>query len=80
MQNVSSNMLLRYNRIPEFVASRYTRFPVQKSIENARKRVLDAVSDVLLSKAISNKFTTVQAVVFIILLYYYSISKFVDSR
>ena len=60
VQDVVSNMLLCCNRIPEFVASRYPRFRVQKSIENARKRVLDAVNRVLFSRTVSNKFITVQ--------------------
>ena len=50
VHNIVSNMLLRCNSIPEFVASRYTRFRVQKSIENGRKCVLDAVNRVLFSK------------------------------
>ena len=57
------------NSIPEFVASTYARFRVQKSTKSARKRVLDAVNRVLFSKTVSNKFITRQHVVFIILLY-----------
>ena len=38
------DMLLYCNNISEYVAARYARFRVQKTIENARKRVLDAVN------------------------------------
>ena len=52
----------------------------KKPIENARKRVFDAVNPVLFSKTVSNKFITVQDIVFIILLYCNSIPEFVASR
>ena len=80
VQNVASNMLLSCNSIPEFVALRYARFRVQKSTKNARKLVLDSVNLVLFSKTVSNKFITVQDVVFIILLYCNNIPEFVASR
>ena len=73
VHNIVSNMFLCCNRIPEFVASRYTRFRVQKSIKNGRKRVLDSVNLVLFRKTVSKKFIIVEAVVFIILLYYYQV-------
>ena len=77
MHNVASNMLLPCNSIPEFVALRYARFRVQKSIENARKCVLVAVNLVLFSKTVSNKFTTVQNIVSNILLSCNGIPEFV---
>ena len=80
VQNVASNMLLRCNSIPEFVASRYTRFRVQKSIETARKRVLDAVNRVLFSKTVSNKFITEHNIVSNMLLRCNSIPEFVASK
>ena len=46
-------------------------------MENAGKRVLDAVNRVLFSKTVSNKFITAQAIVFIILLYCNSFPEFV---
>ena len=76
MQDIVFIILLYCNDIPEFVASRYTRFRVQKSIENAKKRVLDAVNRVLFSKMVSKKFITVQNIVFIILLYCNSTPEF----
>ena len=65
------------NSILAFIALRWTRFRVQKSIENARKRVLDAVNLDLFIKTVSNKFITMQDIVFIILLYCNSIPEFV---
>ena len=80
VQNVASNMLLRCNSIPEFVALRYARFRVQKSIENTRKRVLNAVNRLLFNKTISNIFITVQNIVPNVLLYCNSIPEFVASK
>ena len=77
VQDVASNILLRCNSIPEFVALRYARFRVQKSTKNARKCVLNSVNLVLFSKTVSNKLITVQDVVFIIFLYGNSIPEFV---
>ena len=59
VQNVIINMVISCYSIPEFVALKYARFRVQKSIENERKSFGDPVTDNLFSKSISNKFITV---------------------
>ena len=68
MLNVIINILLSCKAILEFVASRWATFWNQKSIENVEKRDFDAVNGVLFHKKGSNKFITVQNVVFNILL------------
>ena len=80
VQDVVFIILLYCNSIPEFVASRYARFRVQKSIENARKRFLEAENSLLFSKTISKKFTTVYSIVSNMLLPYNSIPEFIASN
>ena len=48
--------------------------------QKPKNRVLDAVNDVLFSKTISNKFTTVHNIVFNMVLCYKSIHEFVASK
>ena len=80
MANIFTNISLCCKAIPEFVASRWATFWNQKSIENAKKRVEDAVNDVLFSKSVSNKFKTVQNVVFNMLISCYSIPEFIALK
>ena len=61
-------MLISYYSISDFVALKYATIRVQKSIENAKKRVEVPLTDVLFSKSVSNKFITMQNVVLIMLL------------
>ena len=77
MPNVIYNILLSCYSISEFVALKYATFRVQKSIEKAKKRVEDPLTAVLFSKSVSNKFITVQNVVFNMLIRYYRIQEFV---
>ena len=49
-------------------------------MDNAKKRFEDPVTDVLFSKSVSNKFITVQNVVFNMLLSSYSIPEIVASK
>ena len=80
IENIFTNISLCCKAIPEIVASRWTTFWNQKSIENAKKRDFDSVNGVLFHKTVSNKFITVQNVVFNILLSCYSIPEFVALK
>ena len=80
MQNVVFNMLISCYSIPECVASKYATFRVQKFIDNAKKHVEDAVTDVLFRTPVSNKFINVQNVVSNMLLSCYSIPEFVALK
>ena len=77
VENVVFNILISCQAIPEFVALKWATFRVKESIANVKKRVEDPVNDDLFSISVSNKFITVQNIVFNILLSCYSIPEFV---
>ena len=73
-------MLISCYSISDFVALKYATIRVQKLVENAKERVEDSVNGASLSKTVSNKFITVENVVFHVLISCYTITEFVALK